>query len=271
MVAADKFPLAFLKEVVYNRTKPSFKNQVKRCSRKERSDLHDVYRRHGRGGALLPQAEEKQGPAEKTPGPGPAPLHPGGGDLLRRQPRGLRPVRPGGFGVAAAHLREDPPAPDLRRPLRGHHGAAVHRVHPVPRVGAEPGQGGVPLPGPLHHLPAHRRDLHPHHPGVPGGLEGLDPVRGGVGSRRAGGGPQRRQRGALPEVLHGLLPGHGLGGGAGHGGFLPGGAGRGGLLYTLGAVLYGLGKKFPYVHSVFHLFVLAGSVCHTVSVWQILL
>ena len=45
----------------------------------------------------------------------------------------------------------------------------------------------------------------------------------------------------------------------------------GGLLYTLGAVLYGLGKKFPYVHSVFHLFVLAGSVCHTVSVWQILL
>ena len=174
----------------------------------------------------MPQAEEKQGPAEKTPGPGPAPLHPGGGDLLRRQPRGLRPVRPGGFGVAAAHLREDPPAPDLRRPLRGHHGAAVHRVHPVPRVGAEPGQGGVPLPGPLHHLPAHRRDLHPHHPGVPGGLEGLGPVRGGVGRRRAGGGPQRRQRGALPEVLHGLLPGHGLGGGAGHGGFLPGGAGR---------------------------------------------
>ena len=45
----------------------------------------------------------------------------------------------------------------------------------------------------------------------------------------------------------------------------------GGLLYTLGAVLYVLGKKFPYVHSVFHLFVLAGSVCHTVSVWQILL
>lgn len=34
----------------------------------------------------------------------------------------------------------------------------------------------------------------------------------------------------------------------------------GGLAYTLGAVLYGLGKKHRYFHSVFHLFVLAGSV-----------
>ncbi len=43
----------------------------------------------------------------------------------------------------------------------------------------------------------------------------------------------------------------------------------GGLCYTAGAVLYGVGKKIPYIHSVFHLFVLAGSVLHTVSVWQI--
>lgn len=34
----------------------------------------------------------------------------------------------------------------------------------------------------------------------------------------------------------------------------------GGVMYTLGAVLYGLGKKIRYMHSVFHLFVLAGSV-----------
>jgi len=43
----------------------------------------------------------------------------------------------------------------------------------------------------------------------------------------------------------------------------------GGLCYTLGAVLYGLGKKVPYIHSVFHLFVLAGSVLHTITVYQI--
>ena len=44
----------------------------------------------------------------------------------------------------------------------------------------------------------------------------------------------------------------------------------GGILYTLGAVLYGVGKKVPYMHAVFHLFVLAGSVFHTVAVWGIL-
>lgn len=43
----------------------------------------------------------------------------------------------------------------------------------------------------------------------------------------------------------------------------------GGLCYTFGAILYGLGKKIPYIHSVFHLFVLAGSVLHTVCVYQI--
>lgn len=44
----------------------------------------------------------------------------------------------------------------------------------------------------------------------------------------------------------------------------------GGILYTLGAVLYGVGKKVPYMHAVFHLFVLGGSVLHTISVWGIL-
>ena len=34
----------------------------------------------------------------------------------------------------------------------------------------------------------------------------------------------------------------------------------GGIAYTVGAVLYGLGKKHRYMHAVFHLFVLAGSV-----------
>ncbi len=43
----------------------------------------------------------------------------------------------------------------------------------------------------------------------------------------------------------------------------------GGILYTAGAILYGVGKKIPYIHSVFHLFVLAGSVLHTVTVWEL--
>lgn len=33
----------------------------------------------------------------------------------------------------------------------------------------------------------------------------------------------------------------------------------GGIAYTLGAILYGLGKKHKYMHSIFHLFILLGS------------
>lgn len=36
----------------------------------------------------------------------------------------------------------------------------------------------------------------------------------------------------------------------------------GGAAYTIGAVLYMIGKKKKYVHSIFHLFVVAGSVLH---------
>ena len=36
----------------------------------------------------------------------------------------------------------------------------------------------------------------------------------------------------------------------------------GGAAYTVGAVFYGLGRKKRYFHSVFHLFVLAGSIFH---------
>ena len=34
----------------------------------------------------------------------------------------------------------------------------------------------------------------------------------------------------------------------------------GGISYTIGAILYGIGKKHKYIHSVFHIFVIAGSV-----------
>ena len=34
----------------------------------------------------------------------------------------------------------------------------------------------------------------------------------------------------------------------------------GGIAYTVGAVVYGLGKKYKYAHSIFHLFILLGSL-----------
>ena len=34
----------------------------------------------------------------------------------------------------------------------------------------------------------------------------------------------------------------------------------GGVVYTIGAILYGVGKKHKYMHSVFHLFIFAGSL-----------
>lgn len=40
----------------------------------------------------------------------------------------------------------------------------------------------------------------------------------------------------------------------------------GGIAYTVGAVLYGLGKKLRYMHAVFHLFVLAGSILQFVCI-----
>ncbi|MBE6928586.1 MAG: hypothetical protein E7467_08940 [Ruminococcaceae bacterium] len=34
----------------------------------------------------------------------------------------------------------------------------------------------------------------------------------------------------------------------------------GGIAYTIGAVLYGIGKKKRFMHGIFHLFVLLGSI-----------
>lgn len=36
----------------------------------------------------------------------------------------------------------------------------------------------------------------------------------------------------------------------------------GGVMYSIGAILYGIGAKRKYMHSVFHFFVLAGSLFH---------
>lgn len=40
----------------------------------------------------------------------------------------------------------------------------------------------------------------------------------------------------------------------------------GGLCYTLGAILYGIGSSKRYFHSVFHFFVLAGSILHYLTI-----
>lgn len=41
----------------------------------------------------------------------------------------------------------------------------------------------------------------------------------------------------------------------------------GGIMYTVGAVLYGIGKKKRYVHSLFHTFVVLASVMHFLSIF----
>ncbi len=40
----------------------------------------------------------------------------------------------------------------------------------------------------------------------------------------------------------------------------------GGIVYTVGAIIYAFGKKVKYFHSIFHLFVLAGSILHFFAV-----
>lgn len=41
----------------------------------------------------------------------------------------------------------------------------------------------------------------------------------------------------------------------------------GGVFYTIGAIFYGIGKNKKYMHSVFHIFVLAGSIIHFFSIY----
>jgi hemolysin III len=43
-----------------------------------------------------------------------------------------------------------------------------------------------------------------------------------------------------------------------------------GVCYITGAVFYSFNKR-RYMHSVFHFFVLAGSICHIVAVWDVLM
>lgn len=42
----------------------------------------------------------------------------------------------------------------------------------------------------------------------------------------------------------------------------------GGIFYSIGAVLYSL-RKLPYNHAIFHVFVLLGSICHFLSIYNL--
>ena len=42
-----------------------------------------------------------------------------------------------------------------------------------------------------------------------------------------------------------------------------------GIAYITGAVLYSF-KKIPYIHSVFHIFVILGDICHMIATWKVL-
>lgn len=45
----------------------------------------------------------------------------------------------------------------------------------------------------------------------------------------------------------------------------------GGISYSVGALLYWLGKKIKYMHSIFHVFVLAGSVLQWLAIYLYLI
>ena len=45
----------------------------------------------------------------------------------------------------------------------------------------------------------------------------------------------------------------------------------GGIAYTIGAVLYGIGSKKPYFHSIFHFFCLVGTALHFFSIYLFVL
>lgn len=42
----------------------------------------------------------------------------------------------------------------------------------------------------------------------------------------------------------------------------------GGVVYTLGVIFYGVGSKVKYMHGLFHVFVLGGSVLHFIAIFQ---
>lgn len=44
---------------------------------------------------------------------------------------------------------------------------------------------------------------------------------------------------------------------------------EGGIFYTVGAIIYLIGKKVKYMHSIWHIFVLCGSICHFFTLYNV--
>ena len=42
----------------------------------------------------------------------------------------------------------------------------------------------------------------------------------------------------------------------------------GGVVYTVGAILYGIGSKIKYFHSIFHFFCLGGTILHFIAIYS---
>ena len=42
----------------------------------------------------------------------------------------------------------------------------------------------------------------------------------------------------------------------------------GGIAYTVGAIIFGIGSKVKYMHSLWHFFVLAGSILHFLCIYM---
>jgi len=42
----------------------------------------------------------------------------------------------------------------------------------------------------------------------------------------------------------------------------------GGVTYTVGAIIYLIGKKIKYMHSIWHFFVLGGSIFHFFAIYM---
>ena len=44
----------------------------------------------------------------------------------------------------------------------------------------------------------------------------------------------------------------------------------GGIVYTIGSILYGIGAKKKWFHSVFHVFCLVGTICQAIGIFLLI-
>ena len=221
--------------------------------------------------------QDQRAPHGKTAGFGPAPVHFGGGDLFLRQPRSVSPVRSGSFGAPAGNLPKTP----LNVVSAAVYGGTMVLLYTISTLYHSLGLNKAKVVfRSLDHCTIFLLIAGTYTPITLvclGGWKGWTMfgvvwAAGVVGVVLNAISVERFKkismacylamgwvvvlamgdfyRAASPLTFWCLL--------------------GGGILYTVGAALYGVGKRVPYMHSVFHLFVLGGSVLHTISVWAIL-